>query len=297
MAFIETPPHLIPQSTRVSPLQELPPVESVDDYASTDDLLRDARGYTAVLDFNVNIPAEHANADSVDGCPEIEPILEHICDATRKDLLIPPGESSSGRASSVETLSGGTLPETSSPFSAPDPMPAGDQAAPAPSPAPSPVPPEAAAHRTTRPAPRRKPALTRARAESVRRQTFSGTASLAALFEQRTLHNLRSLALYTIVDAQDIAHHLENASLFVGYACVSTASAGNHSGGGNKLRVPNSFKEVVCLPQAARWKAAADKEIAILKKHGVYQLVPASSVLAGQMVARSRRTTSSKVVW
>ena len=179
MTFIETPPHLILQPTRLSPLQELPPVESVDDYASTDDLLRDARDYTAVLDFNVNIPAEHANADSVDGGPEIESIFEHVCDATRKGLLIPPGESSPGGASSVETLSGGTLPETSSPSSAPDPMPAGDQAAPAPSPAPSPVPSQAAAHRTTRPAPRSEPALTRARAASVRRQTLSGIASLA----------------------------------------------------------------------------------------------------------------------
>ena len=131
----------------------------------------DARDYTAVLDFNVNIPAEHDNADSVDGGPGMEPILEQTFDVTRKDLLIPPDESSSGGASSVETLPGGTLPETSSPSSAPDPMPADDQAAPAPSPAPSSAPSlalsEAAARRTARPAPRSEPALTRARAESV----------------------------------------------------------------------------------------------------------------------------------
>ena len=42
------------------------------------------------------------------------------------------------------------------------------------------------------------------------------------------------------------------------------------------------------LPQAARWKAAADKEITCLKEHGVYELVPASSVLAGQKVVDSR---------
>ena len=116
----------------------------------------------------------------------------------------------------METLPGGTLPETSSPFSAPDPMPAGDQAAQGPSPAPSPAPSEAATCRTARPAPRREPALTRARAASVppRRRTRSGTASLAALFEQCTLHNLRSLALYTNVETQDIARHLENPSRF-----------------------------------------------------------------------------------
>ena len=163
VTFIETPPHLSPQPTQLSPLRELPPAELVDDYASTDDLLRDARDYTAVLDFNVNIPGEHANAESVDGGPGMEPILEQIRDVTRKDLLIPPGEFSSGGVSSVEMLPGGTLPETSSPSSVPDPMLAGDQAAPAPSPAPS----EAAARRTTSPAPRSEPALTRARTASV----------------------------------------------------------------------------------------------------------------------------------
>ena len=184
-----------------------------------------------VLDFHVNISAEHANADSVDGGPGMEPILKQIRDVTRKGLLLPPGESSSGGASSVETLVGGTLPDISSPSSMPDPMPAGDQAAPAPSLAPSLAPSEAAARRTSRPAPRSKPALTRARAARVpqRRQTRSGAASLGALFEQSTLHNLRSLALYTNIETQDIAHHLENAPLFAEYAYISIASAGNHS--------------------------------------------------------------------
>ena len=96
VTFIETPPHLIPQPTRLSSLRELPPAELVDDYASTDDMLRDAWDYTTVLDFNVDIPDEHANVDSVDGDPGMEPILEHTRDVTRKDLLIPPGEFSSG---------------------------------------------------------------------------------------------------------------------------------------------------------------------------------------------------------
>ena len=139
----------------------------VDDYASTDDLLRDAWDYTVVLDFNVNIPAEDAYTDSVESGPGMEPILEQIHDATRKILLIPPGESLSGGASSVETSPGGTLPETSSPSSAPDPMPASDQAALTPALAPSPAPSEAAACCTARPAPSSEPALTRVRAASV----------------------------------------------------------------------------------------------------------------------------------
>ena len=42
------------------------------------------------------------------------------------------------------------------------------------------------------------------------------------------------------------------------------------------------------LPHTARWKAAADNETNSLKKHGVYELVPASSVPAGQKVVDSR---------
>ena len=175
MTFIETPPNRIPQPTRLSPLRELPRAELVDEYAATDDLLQDARDYTAILDFNVNIPAEHANADSVDDGLGMEPILEQIRDVTRKGLLVPPGESSSGGASSVETLPGGTLPETSSPSSAPDPMPAGDQAVPVPSPAPCPAPSEAAARCTARPVPRSEPALTRARAASLPAATPTNT--------------------------------------------------------------------------------------------------------------------------
>ena len=58
--FIETPPHLIPQPTRqLSPLREFPEVE-LDNYASRTDLLRDAQGYTAVLDFNIHILAGRA---------------------------------------------------------------------------------------------------------------------------------------------------------------------------------------------------------------------------------------------
>ena len=42
------------------------------------------------------------------------------------------------------------------------------------------------------------------------------------------------------------------------------------------------------LSQAARWKAVVDKEITSLKKHGVYELVPASSASTGQKVVGSR---------
>ena len=60
------------------------------------------------------------------------------------------------------------------------------------------------------------------------------------------------------------------------------------------MKVPSNFKEVMSLPQTIRWKAAADKEIVSLKKHGVYELVPASSVPAGQNVVGSRWANKTK---
>ena len=36
------------------------------------------------------------------------------------------------------------------------------------------------------------------------------------------------------------------------------------------------------LPQAARWKAASNREVASLEKHGVYELIPIASVSTGQ---------------
>ena len=263
----------------------------VDGYASTDDLLRDARDYTVVLDFNVNIPAKDADTDSVESGPGMKPILEQIFDVTRKKLLIPPGESMSGGASSVETSPRGTLLETSSPSSAPDPMPAGDQAALPPALVPSPAPAEAAARCTVRPAPRSEPELTRVRAASVppQRQTRSGTASLAALFKQRTLHNLCSLALYTNVDTQDITHHLENASILAEYVYVSTASTGNHSWGGEgQTEGPEHFREGYKPPPGGTMKGIGrqgDRQPQGAQRH---QLVPASFVPAGQKVVGSR---------
>ena len=55
-----------------------------------------------------------------------------------------------------------------------------------------------------------------------RGEAHNNTASLAALFEKNTLHNLRSLALYTIAKTHVITHHLENAPRFAEYAYVGT---------------------------------------------------------------------------
>ena len=49
-------------------------------------------------------------------------------------------------------------------------------------------------------------------------------------------------------------------------------------------KITNAFKEAMTLPQAARWKVASAKEIADLEKHGVYELVPITSVPNGRKV-------------
>ena len=60
VTFIETPPHLIPQPTRLFLLRELPPAELIDDYVSTDDLLRvhgiTPRFLTSTSTFRPNTP-------------------------------------------------------------------------------------------------------------------------------------------------------------------------------------------------------------------------------------------------
>ena len=108
VTFIEAPPHLIPHSIRLSPLQELAPVKLDNDNALNDDLLRVAWDYTVVFDFNVKIPVEHANVENVDGVPEIERLLRQLRDVTRMDFLI--SQVSSGDSSSVEPRPGNVCP-------------------------------------------------------------------------------------------------------------------------------------------------------------------------------------------
>ena len=57
------------------------------------------------------------------------------------------------------------------------------------------------------------------------------------------------------------------------------------------------------LPQAARWKVASDKKIASQEKHGVYELVPITSVPNGRKSSapagytRSRQTEYTRADW
>ena len=86
--FVETPPHLLPPPSKLSPLQDLvPPSWDIDDdtldndYISYADLLRDVRDYTGVLDFTPNAPHENASGVSVD--PQVQELVDQIRDLTR----------------------------------------------------------------------------------------------------------------------------------------------------------------------------------------------------------------------
>ena len=72
------------------------------------------------------------------------------------------------------------------------------------------------------------------------------------------------------------------------YAYAATNLQGSCLRGGEKERIPNTFKEAMSLPKAAYWKEAADKEIQSLEKHGVYELVPMSFVPSSQKVVGTR---------
>ena len=112
VTFIKTPPHLLPPPSKLSPLQDLvPPSWDIDDdplnndYISYDDLLRDVRDYTGVLDVTANAPANHENASRVSADPQVQELVDQICDLTRRDLLTLAAPSP-GAASPAEPLSG-----------------------------------------------------------------------------------------------------------------------------------------------------------------------------------------------
>ena len=115
--------------------------------------------------------------------------------------------------------------------------------------------------------------------------------TLAELSEAGTLQRLRELELGPLCYTEVIA---ENASFNIEYANGAPNALGSFSGGENKEQVPNAFKEAMTLPQAARWKVPSDKEIASLEKHGVYELVPITSVSNGRKVVGTRWECKTK---
>ena len=96
VTLIETPLHLPSPPSKLSPLQDmvLPSGDLDDDtldkdYISHDDLLRDVRDHTGVLDFNANIPANHENVSGLSADPQVQQVVDQIRDFTKRDLLTP----------------------------------------------------------------------------------------------------------------------------------------------------------------------------------------------------------------
>ena len=281
VVFIETPPHLIPQPSQPSPLHRLQSSslkfteDTLDDnYVSNEEMLQDVRDYTAALDFNIDILAD------------------------RDDLH---GESSRGGVSPGNGLSGGDTPEAIIPSSSP---------APSLAPVPTSAPATAASKVTTRPTSRYvqhsgvTPAVTRSQA-SRQNQTHAETrnqrnsnntfVAIAKLFGSDTLSHLCKLGPFS-TEALDIAHQMYyRGTLSAEYAYAATNLQESCLRGGEKERIPNTFKEAMSLPKAAYWKEAADKEIQSLEKHGVYELVPMSFVPSSQKVVGTPWVNKIKV--
>ena len=77
-------------------------------------------------------------------------------------------------------------------------------------------------------------------------------ASLAECFQPSSLHRLRQLRPYTNTDTLDTAHQLDAEVFGAEVAYTRTNTQSSCSGGGDSVRVPNTFKEAMCLSQAAR---------------------------------------------
>ena len=113
-------------------------------------------------------------------------------------------------------------------------------------------------------------------------------AVLAERFQPSTLHKLRQVGLYTNTDTPDSAHQLDAEAVAAEVAYTRTDTKSSCSGGEEPNRVPNTFKEAICLPQATRWKAVMDKEMTSLEKNGVFDLVLITSVPVGHKIVGTR---------
>ena len=85
----------------------------------------------------------------------------------------------------------------------------------------------------------------------------------------------------------DIAHETYGADSAIGYVYAATVTQSCLAGENAEI-TSNTFKEAMTLPAKVQWKAASDKEVASLKNHNVYTLLPVTSVPAGHKIIGSR---------
>ena len=282
-------------------------------YISHDDLLRDGRDYTGVLGSIANISANHENASGVSTDPQEQGLVDQIRDLIRRDLLTPAAPLP-GAASPAEPLPGAVrepLLERTLPLSGGGASPETGELSPAPVPATAR---KGAAIRNNR-IHRPNVVTRRAAAEptgAVARyrgvcpnnrsndKNNNNHSVLAELFQPRTLYKLRQLGIYTNTDTPDTPHQLDTEAVAAEVAYTRTNTQPSYSRGGELGCIPSTFKEAMGLPQAARWKAVSDKEIASLGSTMSSNWYRFPQVKGGPLPSArktARRTRYSATVW
>ena len=84
-----------------------------------------------------------------------------------------------------------------------------------------------------------------------------------------------------------MAHHMEMLT-YAEHSYAATNVQLKSSEGEKVLIIPNTFKEAMALPEAARWKVASDKEMESLRAHKVYDLEPITPIPTEQKAISSR---------
>ena len=91
----------------------------------------------------------------------------------------------------------------------------------------------------------------------------------------------------------DIAHETYGADSAIGYVYAATVTQSCLAGENAEI-TSNTFKEAMTLPAKVQWIAASDKEVASLKNHNVYTLLPVTSVPTGHKIIGSRWVYKAK---
>ena len=115
----------------------------------------------------------------------------------------------------------------------------------------------------------------------------SSQSSNPSVPNARTLRELRKLAVFAKGEFPDVEHR-DGMHRFAEFAyAASNTQLHSHSPQGT-VTVPESYQQVMRLPEAELWKGAVQKEIKSLQDLKVYTLIPKSNVPIGQNVIGSK---------
>lgn len=226
-------------------------------YDEPEDLMRDVRNYTSRLDFDRS-SSEHRPSDD----EEVRLLLEQLDGVTARDLR------------TVSVPAPAPLPDSS-------PSPVSEPVGNVPETAPSSAPTPAAAGPSGR---GRGRSSARGRAKSTLSRTLRSDSKQPS---SRTLNELKKLAYFAKGEFPDVAHK-DEVFCFVEYAYATHSSQLRSLSAEGTVKVPDSYKEAMQLPEAALWKEAMKKEMKSLDDLKVYNLVPKTDVPQGQNVIGSK---------